>query len=1582
MKTRIVFTTLVCLSSLLLVSQLLEVKQAAPQIDHPSGIVDPHTLTVFLSQKMAQAEPGSAEALKYARMIKKVKMKAEQTGPRQENPGALIEAFAQIKSDAQGRGYTPGYRVKAIEKSRKTGRTAKKRADWTELGPANVSGRIRTVVIDPDDASLNTWYLASIGGGVWKTADGGASWRHLTADLGTLCITTLVQAPSNPNVMYAGTGMGYGRVVDLIGSGIWKSTDRGESWTQLASTANGQLLEAINRIVVDPNDENVLVVCSNDGFSHWGPKGGTRKSGIFRSTDGGASFTQTFDADAFFGTTTDNRVQQIVSHPSNPNRLYATVNEVGVIRSNDGGQSWEVSANNFADPNDVGNPTGNGFGLAGISVRIEMAIAPSDPNRLYAAVERPRGIADLYMSTNGGDTWVLVNDTGSDPNWFNVFGQSGATGAYTAGWFDNCITVHPTDPNVVFVGGVNIYRLTISPFAATRTSALSAYWIPNNFGVAVVHADHHWLETVPYSAAPAGYRIFNGNDGGVAISDDGGTTWQQFRGMRTSQFYGAAKKPGENVYIAGAQDNGSWVSGADPGINTSWTPVLGGDGFEAVWHATDPNLALANSQFNGIARSTDGGMSFTASPPTGAGAGPFITKMGYSNTDPDLVFAVSNAGISRSDDFGKTWTLTPVSGNWLGYRPFDNVEVSEADPQVVWISSRMDIDPPAGQRGGIHVSTDGGLSFTEVSANFPAGLTEASGLAPDPVDANTCYVLFAAPGTPKVMRTKDLGQTWEDLSGFVNGASNRDFPDVAVFDLQPLPHDPSILWAATEIGLFVSEDDGASWAFDSGMPHVAIFELKIQEEQILAATQGRGIWAARVPEMANYQYPQVTLSPRLSTLALDARGNLQVGFDARSAYDEVQLLINGEVQQSFVANDAAFSDLVLFPQLGSGTVNAQVMAFKDGRSYKSPVKQVSVKAYQPMTTYANNFDSAADDFILSGFALTNINGFNTQMLASAIPYPNNAQLTATLARPLVVPSSNAIMRFDEFALVEPGTGSGVFGDPQFWDFVIVEGSTDGLNWTQLLDGYDARLHADWLAAYNQTGSGIVPSLLKPREIDLLQTYSPGEQVMVRFRLSADPAVNGFGWVIDNLSIFAAEPEVSLDQETLYPWVSQNELFESILVINNPSDQAAQFTLTALREGGSGERTALASLGPKQFFAASPSDFFPSIGDGSGLSIRLSTDSSALRGRWVTNNLTAATGASPSQGVGINLAAALAGTSDQAGMRIVFNYLPQQAGMTAAPVLINLGEAATDVSLAFYTQDGTALDADVAQVSLQPGRPYARVIGDLVDTAGQDVYLVAESAGELITGVTFVFNEQGETSIGNAAAVVAESASPSQLMYAWVSNNEDFESVVVANNLGPTAADVTLTARRADGSLETTSRSIAAGGFLAEQASSLFPALADGIGYTVALQSDNAGLYGAWVTNNLKAASGRSPAQGVAVNIPQSLNYNSQQVGESILFGYLPGTNGFISAPVVVNVHSQPVDVELRFYNRAGQEVHAETLAALDTHQPYAVVAQQLITGLNEDVYMTARSSGGPITGVAFVFNGGSEPAIGNVNVIE
>ena len=228
---------------------------------------------------MKDAMPHSPEARQISRLLEDMRRKKEKGSKKTENPSAFYEALAELKTSHDGKTYAKNYKAFELKKARNRDATLYKTSGsrsssmevlpWQERGPGNVSGRVRGIVIDAADASGNSWFIATIGGGVWKTSDAGATWQHKTPELTIYSTSAIAQSKSNPDVLYVGTGMGYGRIVELVGNGIWKSIDHGETWAQLPSTANGELLEAVNRMVVDPNDENVVLVCSNDSFAHF-----------------------------------------------------------------------------------------------------------------------------------------------------------------------------------------------------------------------------------------------------------------------------------------------------------------------------------------------------------------------------------------------------------------------------------------------------------------------------------------------------------------------------------------------------------------------------------------------------------------------------------------------------------------------------------------------------------------------------------------------------------------------------------------------------------------------------------------------------------------------------------------------------------------------------------------------------------------------------------------------------------------------------------------------------------------------------------------------------------------------------------------------------------------------------------------------------------------------------------------------------------------------------------------------------------------------------------------------------------------
>ncbi|MBN1426635.1 T9SS type A sorting domain-containing protein, partial [Candidatus Fermentibacteria bacterium] len=347
----------------------------------------------------------------------------------------------------------------------------------------------------------------------------------------------------------------------------------------------------------------------------------------------------------------------------------------------------------------------------------------------------------------------------------------------------------------------------------------------------------------------------------------------------------------------------------------------------------------------------------------------------------------------------------------------------------------------------------------------------------------------------------------------------------ATYSLLAMPHDPATLWAGTEIGLFESTDNGQSWHYaDNGLPAVSIWQLGITDDQVIAATHGLGIWTVTIPELP--PLPVVTRVPRIAGLAQGPDGVLAIGLDLRSPYDSTQVLVNEAVFTTIPCNADTVSMVIDYPVTQAITLQVKALALRDGEIYPSAPRTIEVTPLQqPQAGYATNFDDMPADFSGSGFSIRTWPGFTSPAAHTTHPHADGVNLTFSLMIPIIVSADSAYIHFDEIAIVEPGDPGSQFGDPNFWDYVIVEGSSDGITWLPLLDGYDARADAAWLNAYN-VGQGGSPSLFRERAIDIHQTFSAGETILIRFRLFADEYVTGWGWVIDNLEI---QQELPVDE---------------------------------------------------------------------------------------------------------------------------------------------------------------------------------------------------------------------------------------------------------------------------------------------------------------------------------------------------------------------------------------------------------------------------------------------------------------------
>ncbi|GAB4327781.1 MAG: hypothetical protein OHK0038_01560 [Flammeovirgaceae bacterium] len=1230
---------------------------------------------------------------------------------KKDRPDLYHAAIKMLKTKygEKSPSYPNNYRSIELAKANSALRKAKYRVtsyQWEERGPSNVPGRTRGLVFDPRDASQNTWFAGSVGGGVWKTTNGGNTWIHLTPDMPNLAIGSLAISASNPDVLYAGTGENGIDGVGVTGDGMYKSTDGGTTWVQLESTVSNPNFQNVNRIIVDPQNENILVAAVTSDGEDFRTIGSV--SSIYRSEDGGASWTRTYLSEGF-------SIEQIVANPKNFNIQYATINRKGIIKSIDGGKTW--------------NSASNGIGQVG---RIEMAVARNNPNILYASCEGTLSgnNSDLYVSEDGGQNWMLVveekkedGSAGTNPNWLG-----------SQGWYDNTIMVHPFNDQIVYVGGIGIWmierkdgqgesinavtgidmidtqsflynevrfftdngtnlqtgdftgveirfgagkkqkahRFTV-PAGSTSGVPASNYtyrdyvdvpfevWdITNNRQLMVsfrdqaangkydlvddfnVSREYIFVHALPYSSQPSSsiaqngghtfrspyllwmrmlsgltfdennlpnalirinyqkintvyrkseaiadpylesskkntnvhpdqhnlvaqikdnttFRILNANDGGVYVTDYSSgnagfanNSWKMVGNTyNSSQFYGADKKPNANVYIGGTQDNGTWVTSKTSIVDatTTYRDVWGGDGFEAVWSG-NPNKVMFSSQFNNIGRNLDGFASNNTEYAINGitDSGPFISRLTAHKKDHDLVFTVGSSGVWRTDNFGDDWKLALMDDNWSFSSLNTPVKVSQANPQVVWAGAAMyaNLSP--------QVSRDGGLTFQKTTVYGDLG--NITDFGTHPFEEGTAYVLLSQYTSPKVLRTKDFGQTWEDISGYAEG-KDRGFPNVPVFSLVVLPHQPQTIWVGTEIGIFESTNDGESWhKLGGNFPAVLVWDLKIVDDQVIAATHGRGIWTVTIPELLQAPQNEVVLSPRIDK-ALQSTftsASISVYYSLRSAYDSTQVLSEGKRVGVIAANNSATQGVFSFEtKREKYQIALQLVAFKNGKIYPSAYQQVIVYS-EPISTYFTSFEDTNDFLSDETFGAFKPDGFTDNALHSLHPYPDQKDLIAYFLKPIIVSGEYSKINYKDIAIVEIGEPNSVFGQEDFYDYVVVEGSKNGKDWIPLKAGYDARINTKWQIAYENEGSG-TENMFVNQEIDLRDTFLAGDVVIIRFRLYADPATHAWGWAIDDLSI--------QDKATS---VEDNELSKSILLYPNPSQGKFEISLQNLSLG--------------------------------------------------------------------------------------------------------------------------------------------------------------------------------------------------------------------------------------------------------------------------------------------------------------------------------------------------------------------------------------------------------------------------------
>ena len=762
---------------------------------------------------------------------------------------------------------------------------------WRSIGPANMGGRVDDIAVDENNPS--TFYVGFATGGIWKTTNNGTTWTPIFDKYPVSSIGDIALAPSNPNIIYVGTGEPNNRQSSSFGGGVYKSTDGGKEFAYVGLKET----QSIGRVVVHPKDPDIAYVAAVGHL--FGPN---PERGLYKTTDGGKTWTNTKFIDNDTGFT------DVAMDPSNPNVLFAASYQrrrqpwgfngggagSALWKTTDGAKTWT-------------RLTGSGLPDNPIIGRIGLDIARSKPSTIYASIE---------VGASGG-TGAGVNDDGTlvqpgagrggggggrgqvppppDPKKSGIWrsDDSGKTWKFQSNQGDRWmyysqVRIDPTNPEIAYQGG--------APFFKTTNGGKNWEQVGG-----IPHSDHHAIWINPRNHD----HILLGNDGGLNVSYDQGATWEFINTMALGQFYAVSADMRKPYYVCGGlQDNGSWcgpsmVRSTTGIINTDWFRVGGGDGFYTANDPTDWRVLYSESQDGNTNRVELPGRTVNIRPRPGGGRGGAAAAPaanaetpvaappqvpGFGAAGPNVVPApapgtnyrfywstpfilsphnprtiyLGGERLFRSHDRGDTWVASPdltrnvgrndrpimgvagtapMASKHDGAASYSNiVTISESPvvPGVVWVGTND---------GNVQVSRDSGATWKNVSGNVKGVPDEphVSRVEASHFDGSTAYVAFDAHRTndhkPYIFVTRDLGETWASVSG--------NLPTGNVNVVKEDPKNRNLLYAGTEYGFYISLNGGREWKeFMTGLPTVRIDDVMVhpRDNDLILGTHGRSIW--------------------------------------------------------------------------------------------------------------------------------------------------------------------------------------------------------------------------------------------------------------------------------------------------------------------------------------------------------------------------------------------------------------------------------------------------------------------------------------------------------------------------------------------------------------------------------------------------------------------------------------------------------------------------------------------------------------------------------------------------------------------
>ena len=737
----------------------------------------------------------------------------------------------------------PISRSAGIRYNRMPGDNTSSATNWTERGPDNIGGRTRAIAWDPSDP--NKVWAGGVTGGLWynnNIADPSSAWVKVDDFWSTLAITNIVFDPKNPNIAYVSTGEGYG-VGASIGGGVWKTTNGGSTWTQLASTQNMCYINdiAVRTELINNTPTGVIYVASDAGYyeGSWFYANDPRSMiGLYRSENGGSTWTQVLPRIPSTGPPTiassisisaSNRIW--LGTKSSP---YSSADRGGgrVLYSDDG-TTWNVS-NTLTDAS-------NG--------RVSVACAPSDSNYVYSFMENRKGdntygqggVIILRKSTDNGATWSDMAQPDDADNEISTddFARGQA-------FYDQAIEVDPTDPKTIIVGGIDLFRSANGGASWTQISKWSNNATMNTLRCSIVHADQHVISFKPGSSSTA---LF-GNDGGIYFTSSLSTAFNtdaissRNKNYNVTQFYSAAiyPTPGVQNHLAGAQDNGTQRY-ATEGMNST-VDVSGGDGGFCFIDQLDPTYQINSYVYNNFYLSTNNGTqnSFTNKILTEAATSAtssFINPACYDNNQHALyTYKSSGSTTGGSLNVVKNITTTPVASTVAITNLSSPVSAFKVSPYTL-SSTTLYIGTISGKL--IRVTDAGGKPVeTDITSNLPVGAISCIEVGRSESELLVTYFNY---GINKIWYSADSGTTWINKMG--------DFKNMPVRWALFNPNHPTTeVLLATELGVYgtTNFDNAApNWtAKNTGFANVRteMLQMRNADYLVIAATHGRGLFSS------------------------------------------------------------------------------------------------------------------------------------------------------------------------------------------------------------------------------------------------------------------------------------------------------------------------------------------------------------------------------------------------------------------------------------------------------------------------------------------------------------------------------------------------------------------------------------------------------------------------------------------------------------------------------------------------------------------------------------------------------------------